>query len=191
MRTARQGEREIATDLPERELTRGWLKASNRALDPSDQSPGSPGTNSRAGAPTKVHRARSKNTRIEIFAMANLSAGVTGFASRSHVSISRRASLVQTMSEYIPYHVCSSRDGRAQHLSRRGPSIAPSAPDHPGGGERAQHDAHDDAWSDRTHSGSHGGAHADVLRPRQSAACPKKAVAGYFIKVEARSTDQV
>ncbi len=32
---------------------------------------------------------------------------------------------------------------------------------------------------------------ADVMRPRQNAACPKKAVAGYFIKVEARSTDQV
>jgi hypothetical protein len=32
--TVREGERELTADLPERELTRDWLKASNRALDP-------------------------------------------------------------------------------------------------------------------------------------------------------------
>ena len=34
VRTAREGETEVPADLPERELTRGWLKASHRALDP-------------------------------------------------------------------------------------------------------------------------------------------------------------
>jgi putative CocE/NonD family hydrolase len=33
VRTAREGETEVRTDLPERELVRGWLKASHRALD--------------------------------------------------------------------------------------------------------------------------------------------------------------
>src|SRR5690606_5621422 len=33
VRTAREGERDLPPDLKERELTRGWLKASYRALD--------------------------------------------------------------------------------------------------------------------------------------------------------------
>ena len=33
VRTAREGERNVPSSLPERELTRGWLKASYRALD--------------------------------------------------------------------------------------------------------------------------------------------------------------
>jgi predicted acyl esterase len=32
VRTAREGERDVPATLPERELTRGWLKASYRAL---------------------------------------------------------------------------------------------------------------------------------------------------------------
>ena len=39
VRTVREGERELPPDLPERELTRGWLKASNRALDPERSTP--------------------------------------------------------------------------------------------------------------------------------------------------------
>ena len=34
VQSARPGEREVPAGLPERELTRGWLKASRRALDP-------------------------------------------------------------------------------------------------------------------------------------------------------------
>ena len=33
VRTVREGERELPTDLPEREVARGWLKASHRAVD--------------------------------------------------------------------------------------------------------------------------------------------------------------
>jgi hypothetical protein len=40
--TARQGERTVPANLPERELTRGWLKASYRAIDPARSKPGEP-----------------------------------------------------------------------------------------------------------------------------------------------------
>src|ERR1700749_2168409 len=40
VRTAREGEREVPSSLPERELTRGWLKASYRALDEERSKPG-------------------------------------------------------------------------------------------------------------------------------------------------------
>ena len=39
VRTAREGEREIRSDLPSRELTRGWLKASHRVTDPERSKP--------------------------------------------------------------------------------------------------------------------------------------------------------
>ena len=42
VRTAREGERDVPTDLPERELTRGWLKASYRALDEKRSKPWKP-----------------------------------------------------------------------------------------------------------------------------------------------------
>src|SRR5262249_9555039 len=40
--TVREGERELPKDLHEREVTRGWLKASNRALDPVRSKPWKP-----------------------------------------------------------------------------------------------------------------------------------------------------
>jgi uncharacterized protein len=42
VRTAREGEREVPDDLKERELTRGWLKASCRALDETRSRPWEP-----------------------------------------------------------------------------------------------------------------------------------------------------
>ena len=42
VRTQREGERFVPGDLPERELTRGWLKASHRALDPERSKPWAP-----------------------------------------------------------------------------------------------------------------------------------------------------
>ena len=41
--TARPGEVDIPADLPERELTRGWLKASHRAMTRTARSHGGPG----------------------------------------------------------------------------------------------------------------------------------------------------
>ena len=42
VRTAREGERDVPATLPERELTRGWLKASYRALDEQRSKPWAP-----------------------------------------------------------------------------------------------------------------------------------------------------
>src|SRR5258707_13430245 len=42
VRTAREGERDVPSTLPERELTRGWLKASYRALDEKRSKPCEP-----------------------------------------------------------------------------------------------------------------------------------------------------
>src|ERR1700691_5683819 len=42
VRTARAGERNVPSSLPERELTRGWLKASYRALDETRSKPWEP-----------------------------------------------------------------------------------------------------------------------------------------------------
>src|SRR5258705_9601720 len=42
VRTAREGERDVPSALPERELTRGWLKASYRALDENRSKPWEP-----------------------------------------------------------------------------------------------------------------------------------------------------
>src|SRR6202023_1012844 len=42
VRTAREGERDVPSTLPERELTRGWLKASYRALDEQPSKPWEP-----------------------------------------------------------------------------------------------------------------------------------------------------
>ena len=39
VQSVREGEREVSENLPERELTRGWLKASHRALDPKRSKP--------------------------------------------------------------------------------------------------------------------------------------------------------
>ena len=42
VRTAREGERFVPDNLPERELTRCWLKASHRALDLTRSKPWAP-----------------------------------------------------------------------------------------------------------------------------------------------------
>src|SRR3974377_307495 len=42
VQSVREGEREVPKNLSERELTRGWLKASHRALDPKRSKPWGP-----------------------------------------------------------------------------------------------------------------------------------------------------
>ena len=42
VRTAREGEMRVPQDIPEREVTRGWLKASCRAVDAGRSAPGRP-----------------------------------------------------------------------------------------------------------------------------------------------------
>ena len=109
VRTAREGEREIATDLRERELTRGWLKASNRALDPKRSKPWKPWHKLTREARQKVTPGKVEEYAIEIFAMANLfRKGHRICVEISSLDLSTGV-LGATDVEYIPYHVCSSR----------------------------------------------------------------------------------
>jgi len=109
VRTAREGETEIPTNLPERELTRGWLKASHRALDPKRSKPWKPWHPLTREAWKPVKPGEIELYAIEILPTANLfKAGhricleitsldlPTGVAGATNV-------------EYIPYHICSSK----------------------------------------------------------------------------------
>lgn len=107
--TAREGEKEIPSDLPERELTRGWLKASHRALDPERSEPWRPWHPLTREAWKTVVPGEINEYAIEILATANLFRKghricvditsldlPTGVAGATNV-------------EYIPYHICSSK----------------------------------------------------------------------------------
>jgi predicted acyl esterase len=63
-RTARAQEREIPTNLPEKELTRGWLKASNRAIDPARSAPWRPWHRLTGRQPNQLSPVKSLNTRL-------------------------------------------------------------------------------------------------------------------------------
>jgi uncharacterized protein len=109
VRTSREGEREIPTDLPERELTRGWLKASNRALDPERSKPWKPWHKLTRQARQKVTPGTIEEYAIEIFATANLfRKGHRICVEITSLDLSTGV-LGATNVEYIPYHVCSSR----------------------------------------------------------------------------------
>ena len=152
VRTAREGEREIPTDLPERELTRGWLKASNRALDPARSKPWKPWHKlTRAGA------AKGDAGQDRRICDRDLLDGQSVPQRPSHLrrnhqprSADRRCS-APPMSNIFPITSARSRTVVHQHLSRRGPSLAPVAPGHPDGvikcsGFEAAACARGDSW---------------------------------------------
>ncbi len=132
VRTAREGEREISRDLPERELTRGWLKASHRALDPERSRPWRPWHRLTREAQKPIVPREINEYVIEILATANL-------FKRGHRICVEIASLDlptgvsgTTNVEYIPYHVCSSRTTLHKvHHSVKHPShlLLPVIPD--------------------------------------------------------------
>ena len=108
VRTAREGEGDVPSNLLERELTRGWLKASHRALDPKRSKPWKPWHRFTREAWKPVVPGEINGYAIEILSTANLfKAGhriclditcldlPTGMAGATNV-------------EYIPYHICSS-----------------------------------------------------------------------------------
>ena len=109
VRTSRPGEREIPTDLPERELTRGWLKASNRALDTARSKPWKPWHKLTRQARQKVTPGEIEEYSIELLATANV------FRKNHRICVEitnldlSTGTLGATNVEYIPYHVCSSR----------------------------------------------------------------------------------
>ena len=107
VRTAREGERRPPPGLPEREVTRGWLKASLRALDPARSTPSKPWhrltRESREAAPPNG----VIEYVIEVMATANC------FLRGHRIAIDVRAADAATgvggatNAEYIPYHICS------------------------------------------------------------------------------------
>jgi len=109
VQTVREGEREVARDLPERELTRGWLKASNRAIDATRSSPGRPWHPLTRAARKAVKPGEIEPYQIEILSTANL-------FRRGHRICLEITSLDlptgvagATNAEYVPYHICSSK----------------------------------------------------------------------------------
>jgi putative CocE/NonD family hydrolase len=109
VRTAREGERATPDDLPERELTRGWLKASLRALDADRTLPWRPWHRLTREARAPVVPGEIVEYSIEILATANL------FKKGHRVCIEITSLDLPTgvsgttNVEYIPYHIASSQ----------------------------------------------------------------------------------
>jgi predicted acyl esterase len=109
VRTARQGERSVPDNLPERELTRGWLKASHRALDPKRSKPWAPWHPLTMEAQTPVVPGEVNEYQIEILSTANL------FEKGHRICLDITSLDLtegvggETAVEYIPNHVCSSK----------------------------------------------------------------------------------
>jgi putative CocE/NonD family hydrolase len=125
VRTVREGERELPRNLPQRELTRGWLKASHRALDSKRSKPGRPWHPLTRKAQKKVVPGEINEYAIEIMATANL------FRKGHRICLEIASADMPTgiggatNAEYVPNHVSSSRTtlhkiyhdaGRPSHL---------------------------------------------------------------------------
>ena len=109
VQTAREGERDITPGLHERELTRGWLKASHRAVDPKRSLPGRPWHPLTRAAHKPVAPGEINEYAIEIMATANqfkqghrICVEITSLDVATGVGSA-------TNVEYIPYHICSSK----------------------------------------------------------------------------------
>jgi predicted acyl esterase len=109
VRTAREGETMIPANLPERELTRGWLKASHRVVDPERSKPWAPWHPLTKAAQKPVVPGEINEYAIEILSTANL------FKKGHRICIEITSMDAPTGTagftnvEYIPYHICSSK----------------------------------------------------------------------------------
>jgi predicted acyl esterase len=121
VRTVREGERELPENLPERELTRGWLKASHRALDPKRSKPWRPWHPLTRAAQRKIVPGEINEYAIEIMATANL------FRKGHRICVEIASADMPTgvggatNAEYVPNHICSSRTTvhKVYHDARR------------------------------------------------------------------------
>ncbi|HEX4239345.1 MAG TPA: CocE/NonD family hydrolase, partial [Xanthobacteraceae bacterium] len=109
VQSVREGEREVPKNLPERELTRGWLKASRRALDPKRSKPWWPWHPLTRQARKPVTPGAIEEYQIQVMATANLfrkghriCLDVTSLDLPTGVAGATNA-------EYVPYHICSSQ----------------------------------------------------------------------------------
>lgn len=109
VRTAREGETQIPEDLAERELVRGWLKASHRALDANRSKPWKPWHPLTRKAQKPVVPGEINEYAVEILATANL------FKAGHRICVEITSMDMPTGTagftnvEYISYHVCSSK----------------------------------------------------------------------------------
>ncbi len=109
VRTAREGEIFVPTNLPERELTRGWLKASHRALDTKKSKPWKPWHPLTRKAWKPIVPGEINEYAIEISSTANL------FEKGHRICLDITCLDLPTGTagltnvEYIPYHICSSK----------------------------------------------------------------------------------
>jgi len=109
VQTARPGETAAPADLPERELTRGWLKASHRALDPKRSKPWKPWHLLTREAWKPIVPGEINEYEIEILSTANL------FKKGHRICLDITSLDLPTGMggstdvAYIPYHVCSSK----------------------------------------------------------------------------------
>src|ERR1700734_1618808 len=108
VRTAREGERDVPSTLPERELTRGWLKASYRTLDEKRSKPWEPFHKLTQDAIAAVKPGEVVEYQIQILATANqFKAGHRICLDITSMDVPTGTGAMTNV-EYIPYHVCSS-----------------------------------------------------------------------------------
>ena len=99
----------LAAALPEREVTRGWLKASHRALDPHRSKPWRPWHPLTREAQKKVTPGVIESYAIELMATANL------FRRSHRICLEIMSADMPTgvggatNAEYVPNHIGSSR----------------------------------------------------------------------------------
>jgi putative CocE/NonD family hydrolase len=107
-RTGRHGELETP-ELPERELSRGWLKASYRALDAQRTKPWKPWHQLTRKARQKVVPGEVNEYNVEVCSTANL------FKAGHRICVEITSMDLPSGSgyghdcEYVPYHICSSK----------------------------------------------------------------------------------
>jgi putative CocE/NonD family hydrolase len=109
VQTARPGEARVPRDLPERELTRGWLKASHRAVDPQRSTPWKPWHPQTRTAQRKIVPGEINDYAIEILATANMfKAGHRICIDITSLDLPSGLAGAHDV-EYAPYHLCSSK----------------------------------------------------------------------------------
>jgi putative CocE/NonD family hydrolase len=106
--TGREGETELPA-VPEREVTRGWLKASYRALDEKRSKPWRPWHKLTRAAHAPVVPGEINEYRVEVMSTANM------FRKGHRICVEITALDMPTGSgfgnscEYVPYHLCGSK----------------------------------------------------------------------------------
>jgi uncharacterized protein len=109
VRTQREGERFVPDDLPERELTRGWLKASHRAVDSERSEPWAPWHPLTRDAQVPVVPGEIDEYRIEILATANMfKAGHRICLDITSLDVATGTGGLNNV-EFVAPHVCSSK----------------------------------------------------------------------------------